>query len=146
MKPRHFLAQLDRDKITAAIRAAEEATSGEIRVFVSHRKLGSDDILQRAAARFEKLGMTATSLRHGVLLYFMPKERRYAVLGDSGIHEKCGKAFWDEVVAGIGDLMRREDFTAAAAHAVEKIGTILAEHFPRGTEDRNELSDEVGED
>lgn len=144
MKPRTFLDQLDDVRVIAAIQEAERTTSGEIRVFVSARKLRGDDIIARAGRRFEKLGMTATRERNGVLLFFMPRERKFAVIGDIAIHEKCGSPFWEEIASGLRERLARGDFTEAVVQAVARAGKALAEHFPRNGDDHNELPDEIG--
>jgi uncharacterized membrane protein len=146
MKPRNFLEKLDDAKVVKAIQAGERKTSGEIRVFVTSRELGADKVVDRAAARFEKLGMTDTRDRNGVLLYFVPRAHQFAIVGDKGIHEKCGEAFWGDVAAEIHDKLSEGDFTEAVVGAIEKTAEALAIHFPRRPDDRNELPDEVGRD
>jgi uncharacterized membrane protein len=144
MNSREFLAQLDEARIVAEIAQAEKGTSGEIRVFVSEREV--DDVVERAERRFEKLGMTRTALRNGVLLYFAPRSQKFAVVGDHGIHEKCGPAFWEEVSAGVREQLRTGHFTDAVIHGVNKVGEVLARHFPRQGDDRDELSNAVERD
>ena len=144
MKTQEFISRLDEAKIVAAIAAAERRTSGETRVFISNRAKG--DALLCAKARFEKLGMTRTRDRNGVLLYFAPRSRTFAICGDSGIHEKCGVAFWEEVVAEVRQHLIADRFTEAIAHAIQKVGDLLAQHFPRRGDDRNELSNEIARD
>jgi uncharacterized membrane protein len=146
MKPTDFCQQLDDVRVIAAIVAAERRTSGEIRVFVSRRALGGDDILQRAQARFEKLGMTATAARNGVLLYFLPRDRKFAILGDRGIHEKCGAAFWNSIAARLRERLARGEFTDGVVEAISTAGEALAAHFPCGPEDANELPDRIERD
>ncbi|MEA3210726.1 MAG: hypothetical protein QOE70_3783 [Chthoniobacter sp.] len=144
MKAREFLAQLDEPKIVAEIAQAEQGTSGEIRVFVSQREV--DDVVARAQRRFEKLGMTRTALRNGVLLYFAPRSRKFAIVGDLGIHEQCGPAFWEEVSTEVRAHLRTEHFTEAIIHGVRKVGEVLARHFPAQAGDRDELSNEIARD
>ena len=146
MKPREFLQQLDEAEVSRAIQAAERKTSGEIRVFVTSRDLGADRVVDRAAARFEKLGMTATRDRNAVLLYFVPRARQFAIVGDKGIHEKCSETFWSEVASGIREKLREGRFTEAVVDGIEKAGEVLASHFPRQPDDRNELPNEVERD
>jgi len=141
MKAQEFIDRLDEAKIVAAIAAAEQTTSGEIRVFVSGKK--PHHTMARARQRFEKLGMTRTRHRNAVLIYFAPRVRQFAVIGDTGIHEKCGTAFWEEAVAEIGEHLRADRFTEAVLHTVEKVGTLLARHFPAEPDDRNELPDDI---
>ncbi len=145
MKSREFINQLDEAKIVEAIAAAERRSSGEIRVFISDRQV-NDDPLARAEQRFAKLGMTKTRERNGVLLYFAPRSQKFAICGDTGIHEKCGPAFWEEVAAEIETQMRAGSFTQAVTSAVEKVGGLLARHFPRRGDDSDELPNEIVRD
>lgn len=144
MKTNEFLSLLDETRIVAEIAAAEKQTSGEIRVFISRKS--PDDALARARERFEKLGMTRTRHRNAVLIYFAPLVQKFAVIGDSGIHEKCGDAFWQETVAEIGAHLRANHFTEAVQHAVRKVGALLAQHFPFEPGDINELPNDLLKD
>ena len=146
MKPKEFLQHVDEARVAAAIAAAELTTSGEIRVFVSQRELGSDDVIARAAARFQALGMTATRDRNAVLLYFIPRARKFAVIGDVAVHEKCGQSFWNEVAEEMHTRLHAGQFTDAIVRAVEKVGELLSQHFPRRPDDRDELPDAVVRD
>jgi uncharacterized membrane protein len=144
MNSREFISKLDDEKIVAEIVRAEQSTSGEIRVFVSRKAV--DDVVTRAQRRFEKLGMTQTALRNGVLLYFAPHARKFAVVGDLGIHEKCGPEFWEEVSTEVRAHLRNERFTDAVIHGVRKVGEVLARHFPPLPGDRDELPNDIARD
>lgn len=139
-----FFSKLDNDRIVAAIADAERKSSGEIRVHVTGRS--PEDLEERARRRFELLGMTNTADRNGVLLYIAPAVRRFQILGDAAIHEKAGPDFWKEVAAAIEERFRRGEFTDGIVRGVEKVGEILARHFPRSREDRDELPDAVDEE
>ena len=135
--------KIDHARVTAAIAAAELRTSGEIRVLLSHGK--PPDPVATAQKHFERLGMTATAARNGVLLFIAPRSRNFAIIGDTGIHEKCGPAFWSDLAAAMTAHFKRADFTAGLVHGIDRAGALLAEHFPRQADDRNELSDEIEE-
>lgn len=139
-----FSSQLDNDRIVAAIADAESASSGEVRVHVTHRKPA--DLEARARRRFELLGMTKTAERNGVLFYIAPALRRFQILGDVGIHEKCGADFWKDVAAQMEESFRRGEFTEGILRGVQKVGEVLAAHFPRSARDRNELLDTIDEE
>jgi uncharacterized membrane protein len=141
---KQFLSQLDHDRIIAAISESEKATSGQIRVHVTRRR--PTDLEARARRRFEKLGMTQTRHRNGVLIYIAPNLRQFQILGDTGVHDKCGDDFWKETAGEMETDFRRGAFTDGILHGVEKVGRVLAEHFPREAGDTNELPDEVTED
>jgi len=141
MKTSAFLSQLDEQRIIAAIQAAEAGTSGEIRVDVAEGRV--NDALARAGRRFSQLGMTRTRDRNGVLLFFAPRSQQFAVYGDAAMHERCGEAFWREISEAMTPLLRDGKFTEAIVFAVQRVGAVLAEHFPRKPDDRNELPDAV---
>ena len=143
MKTDDFLHQLDEPSVVKAIAEAELQTSGEIRVFVSEAEIDAADVIPRAKARFEKLGMTATRDRNAVLLYFLPKSQKFAIIGDTGIHEKCGQTFWDEVAEEMRRLLKEQKFTDAVVGTVAKVGAVLARHFPFRNDDTDELPNRV---
>ena len=134
---------IDHARIVAAIGEAEDRTSGEIRVVVSRRPAA--DAVAAAKIQFERLGMTRTDARNGVLIFLAPRSRTFAVIGDTGVHEKCGEAFWTELAAAMTEHFKRGDFTAGLALGIERAGALLAGHFPRQPDDRNELPNSVEE-
>jgi uncharacterized membrane protein len=146
MRLKSFLRQVDHDRIVAAIRAAEERSRGEIRVHASNRAVA--DPQKAAAAQFERLGMTGTAERIGVLIFVAPLSRNFAVLGDGGIHARCPPELWGEIAGAMEREFRAGRFTEGIVRGIEAAGDLLAAHFPRlaGAVDRNELPDAVSED
>lgn len=136
-----FLFRLAQKRVVQAISEAESRTSGEIRVFVTHLRC-ADPILA-AREHFEKLGMNQTRHRNGVLIFLAPRTRNFAVIGDEGVHEKCGDDFWIDVAAHLSTELRAGRFTDALIQAVEETGKLLARHFPPDTDNQNELPDRV---
>jgi len=139
-----FLSNLDHNRIAGAISRAEEKTSGQIRVHVTHRK--PDSLEQRASRRFQLLGMTQTKNRNGVLLYIAPKAHQFRILGDVGVHEKCGDDFWKSTANAIEAHFRKGQFTEGIVAGVERVGEVLAQYFPKEAGLGNELPDEITED
>ena len=146
MKVKSFLAAVDHDRVVNAIREAEGRSSGEIRVHVSGKTV--DDAEKAAAAQFDELKMADTRERNGVLLYIAPRSQKFAVIGDSGIHARCGPEFWREVAQAVGEDFRAGHFTDGIVKGVTRAGDLLARNFPRSAAraDVNELSDQVSED
>jgi len=144
MKTGDFLSKLDEAAVAAAIAQAERLSSGEIRVYVSERKV--TDALAHARDQFRILGMERTRERNAVLLFFAPRVRQFAIVGDRGVDAVCGAAFWAEVAQQIGADLRRGDFHGAVVRAVERVGGVLAEHFPRSGDNPDELPNTVVRD
>jgi uncharacterized membrane protein len=146
MRLKRFLDRLDRDRIVGAIQAAESRSRGEIRVHASNRAVV--DVQKAAADQFEKLRMAGTSEGTGVLIFVAPLSRNFAILGDHGIHARCGTELWREVAAALEQDFRAGRFGDGIVKAVERAGEVLARHFPRleGVADKDELPDTVSED
>jgi uncharacterized membrane protein len=148
MKTREFIAALDHARIRAAIAAAEWESTGQLRVFVTHKTVS--DTLAAARKRFSVLGMQKTHARNAILIFFAPRSHQYAIVGDEGIHQKCGgDEFWQTVVgATMGPLLKQGLYTEAIVAAIASVGRELAEHFPRaaGQAQENELPDDIAED
>ena len=142
MRTHHFLRRLDHQRITQAIKKAEGRTSGQIRVFIQRGEF-EDDALPRAKKKFLQLGMEKTLARNAVLIFVAPRARKYAVVGDVGVHEKAGPEFWQRIVAMMRDHFKEEDFSRAIVRAINEIGKLLTAHFPRTGDTINELPDEI---
>ncbi|HEX7553456.1 MAG TPA: TPM domain-containing protein [Geothrix sp.] len=133
---------VDQARVVEAIREAERVTSGEIRVSVAPFFWGS--VEKTAGKAFRRLGMENTADRNGVLIFLVPSRKRFAILGDMGIHEKVGQAFWHDASACLSAHFRQGAFTEGLVATVRMVGERLATHFPSaGEKDRNELPDEV---
>ncbi|MDQ3198166.1 MAG: TPM domain-containing protein [Verrucomicrobiota bacterium] len=143
METKSFLEKLEHHRIVEAIAAAEAKTSGEIRVFIQHGKV--DDPVAEAQAQFETLGMTATRERNAVLVFVAPRAQKFAVIGDEGIHRRCGLEFWQMLVEKMGEQFRTEHFTEALVRAIGEAGDQLAQHFPIQPDDRDELPNTIEE-
>jgi uncharacterized membrane protein len=138
---RQFLSEADLDAVAQAVAAAERTTSAEIRVHLDHRCPG--EALPQAVAVFERLGMHATEERSGVLIYVAVGDRKLAVIGDRGINERVGDAYWQQVVAAMLGHLRASRPRDGLVQAVRDVGAALRSHFPRRGDDRNELADDV---
>lgn len=141
MKPKQFLNALDEARLLDAIRAAEARTSGEIRLVITHSP--APDPVFTAQKHFDRLGMAKTRERNAVLLFIAPKSHTFAIIGDSAVHTKCGQPFWDDIAATLSTHFKKSEFTEGLLAAIERVGTLLAKHFPHQGDDRNELSDEI---
>ena len=128
MHPKKFINQLPHDTLVAAIRDAEKNTSGQIRVLISHKSVANP--VSAAQKEFARLGMAKSPERNGVLIFVTPRSRKFAVIGDAGVHAKCGDDFWQELAQAMTGYFRKSEFTEGITHGVRKAGELLAEHFP----------------
>ncbi|MDD8025095.1 MAG: TPM domain-containing protein [Acidobacteriota bacterium] len=139
---RKLLKTIDDDLVRGAIRAAEQRTSGEIRVSLSRFFWGPIEPVARRS--FKRMKMEGTKDRNGILFFVVPSRRRFFVLGDEGIHAKVGLDFWTALAAAMSGRFKKGEFTEGLVEGIDACGERLAAHFPNaGPEDVNELPDEI---
>ena len=144
METKEFIHKLDEPRILDAIAAAEKRSTGEIRVYVSHKE--RHEVMEFARKRFHELGMHKTRDRNAVLLYIVPRTQQFAVMGDVGIDQKCGPDFWTGIVAQMTPRMKAGQFTDALVGAIDDLGKALATHFPPSGDNPNELTNAIARD
>ena len=102
-----------------------------------------EEVLETARSAFVTHGLMNTRDRTGVLLFVSLKEHRVQILGDKGIHEKVGGAFWQAEADLIVRAIREGKPAEGMAQAIRDIGGKLKAHFPKREGDTNELPDEL---
>jgi uncharacterized membrane protein len=141
--PKKFFTEDEQRRIVEEIRKAEERTSGEIRVHLDRHSRG--DTLKKARRIFHQLGMNRTKHRNGVLIYLATDHRKFAILGDEGIHRVIPEDYWEDVKDEMQKHFREGKFLAGLCLAIQRVGEKLQAHFPAEKEDRDELPDEISE-
>jgi uncharacterized membrane protein len=141
-----ILSKDDLQAISAAIAQAESSTSGEIRVSVRERRSRKEkdiSVEQLARREFESLGMAKTRDRTGVLLYFLIEARQFSIFADEGIHAKVQDGTWQRIADSMSEHFSRQNFRQGIIQGIQAIGKILSDHFPRKSDDTNELPNQV---
>jgi putative membrane protein len=100
-----------------------------------------DNALKQFLARNVHL----TAERTGVLIFVSIAERYAEIVADAGIDAKVPQDMWDSIVAGLIDDARHDQLAEGFVTAVAAVGALLAEHFPVGPNDVNELDDHLVE-
>lgn len=97
-----------------------------------------------AAVRHFKVGAERrTHGRTGVLIYLSMREHRAEIVADAAIASKVSAEVWGEAMADMLQHIRAGRIADGLVAGVGDVGTILAEHFPRAEDDRNELPDRL---
>jgi uncharacterized membrane protein len=140
-------------RFTPAVLAAIETTvaqiesqhAGEIR-FVIETALHPAELWhdlaprERALQVFSQLRVWDTAQNNGVLIYVLLADRVVEILADRGLAQRVPQAEWDEICREMERHFKSGDFARASVAGVQRIGVLLARHFPNGGGPRgNEL-------
>lgn len=103
-----------------------------------------DRRVRRRAVAFFKVGAERrTSGRTGILIYLSMAEHRAEIVADEAIHSRVAREAWGDAMIALIDHVRAGRTAEGMAAAVAQVGGILAQAFPRGADDVNELPDRL---
>jgi len=102
---------------------------------------------RRALAEFTARGCAETRERTGILVMVALFERRIEILADRGIQavaiEREGTEVWSRVCSDFAREASAGRAVEGLVRTIERLGDVLARHFPARPDDTNELSDEL---
>jgi putative membrane protein len=107
------------------------------------RKQIEEAVDLRALAAFTAHGLHHTKDHTGILILASLFEHEVEVLADRGINEKVQPETWKEVVGILTAGLKSGTACQGFCAAIEKCGDILAQHFPRAPDDRDELANRL---
>jgi putative membrane protein len=114
-----------------------------LRLTLTPRAILAGRVRARAIDLF-KVGTEAKTLgRTGILLYVSLKEHRADIVADEAIAAKVAPAVWGDAMEALVERVRGGEPGAGMAEAVRQMGVVLAEHFPKGDDNPNELPDRL---
>jgi putative membrane protein len=100
-------------------------------------------VRDRATAFFKTGAERRTHGRTGILIYLSLAEHRAEIVADLAIAEKVRAEVWGEAMAAMLVELKARRLADGMIAAVERVGRVLAEHFPRAEDDTNELPDRL---
>jgi putative membrane protein len=103
----------------------------------------AEAVNDRCLAAFTEHGLHYTRDHTGILILVSLLEHRVEVLADRGINEKVPPGTWNEIVGNLTAGLKSGRACEAFCKAVERCGEILATHFPRQADDRDELPNKL---
>lgn len=132
--------------IEQAIAESERQHSGEVR-FAAEPALDTGALLagqtarERAIEVFSLLRLWDTSERNGVLIYLLLADRDIEIVADRGVNAKVASAEWEGICRTMEQGLKAGRNGEAVVAGIQRVSALLAHHFPRRADDRNELPD-----
>lgn len=110
-----------------------------IRLGLVPKSIANANVRRRASEQFLAQNLHTTVGRTGVLIFVSIAEQRVEIIADSSIAERVPAETWQAIVDAFTAEIAAGRAVDGFVHAIEKIGAHLAEHFPPGSRDPNEL-------
>ncbi len=114
-----------------------------LRLFLTPGAIKAHRVRARAVTCFKVGAERRTHGRTGILVYLSLAERRAEIVADEAIASLVAADVWGEAMAAMLAEIRKGRVAEGLVAAVERVGAVLAEHFPRAEDDVNELPDRL---
>ena len=134
------------DRIEAAIRDAERAHNGEIRFAVEAalpwaELVSGQSARDRAIEVFSQLHVWDTEHNNGILIYLLLADRDVEIVADRGVNARLTQDAWELICHEMEAHFRRAEFEAGVLTGIRAVAAHLRTHYPKSSEDRNEMPD-----
>ena len=93
----------------------------------------------RALEVFGLLRVWDTEDNNGVLVYLLLADRKFEIVADRGIHRRVGGEGWEAIARQMEAIFAERRYLDAVEHGVRAITALLAQHYPGGDRDPNQL-------
>jgi putative membrane protein len=148
--PLHFFTDLSITTIliiqsVSFIVAASILAHPRLRLSIVPANIACASARKAAQAQFFAHGVHLTSERTGVLIYVALAERCVEVVADDVIDAKVDQTEWQASTDEIVTAARQGRLSDGLINAINRAGRLLAQHFPREPDDKNELPNRVVE-
>jgi putative membrane protein len=100
-------------------------------------------VRRRAVAIFKAAAERRTAGRTGILIYLSMAERRAEIVGDEAITRVTTAETWADAMTALLVEVKQERVGDGIVAAIERVGGVLTEHFPRTADDNNEIPDKL---
>lgn len=131
-------------EIENAISQSESLHRGELRFAIENalepawvwKKLSAH---QRATEVFSNLRVWDTEDNSGILIYILLADREVHIIADRGIAQKVAQQEWDAITKTMQSAFSKGEFRRGSLIGIEQLTQLLANHFPAGAKNANEL-------
>jgi putative membrane protein len=100
-------------------------------------------VRRRAIVVFKAAAERRTVGRTGILIYLSMAERRAEIVADESIAKVTTPETWGEAMAALLVEVKEGRVGDGMVAAIERVGVVLAQHFPRSATDTNEIPDKL---
>ena len=110
--------------------------------FIPGRRL-EEAVKERAVRAFYEKGLYRTRDETGILIFISVFEHKVWILGDRGINARIPPESWQQLVQILTAGIREGRACDALCEVIKSCGDELSRHFPKNSDDIDELQNEI---
>ncbi|MCW1383983.1 hypothetical protein OLX02_14260 [Novosphingobium sp. KCTC 2891] len=114
-----------------------------LRLLLTPKPVKAARVHARALTCFRIGAQSRTTGHTGILIYLSMAEHRAEIIADEAIAAKVSPEVWGDAMHAMLAHLREDRVAEGMVAAVERVGVVLAQHFPRADDDINELPDRL---
>ena len=114
-----------------------------LRLWLTPRWVKRNRVRAQALMVFKVTTQQRTTGKTGILIYLSDAEHMAEIIADEGIHAKVPDSVWGDAMAALVAEVKQGRLADGMIAAIEQVGAVLAQHFPRDPNDVNEVPDRV---
>lgn len=114
-----------------------------LRLLFAGRRRIAEAVRERAVRAFFEKELYRTKDETGVLIFISLLEHKVWILGDRGINAKIPQNSWQALAGELSRGLREGRACEALCSVIDSCGAELARHFPRTTDDIDELKNDL---
>ena len=78
-----------------------------------------------------------------MLIFAALGDHQVEIVADEGIHARVDQSIWGDAAEALSQGLKRDDPSAGFEAAIRLCGGVLAQHFPPGATNPNEIADRL---
>ncbi len=114
-----------------------------LRLALTPKSIRNKRVRARATDLFRVGAEARTRAKTAVLVYLSMREHRAEIIADAAISQLVTPEKWGDAMILLINNVHAGSPGKGMAEAVEQVGLLLTEHFPRSSDDVNELPDRL---
>jgi putative membrane protein len=118
-------------------------SAGSLRQYLVPRQVQRSAAHRAAMEQFMIRGISRKANRAGILIFVSLAEHYARIVADDGIASRVSQSVWQDAIDDLLERVAYGEIADGFIIAVERCGEVLAEHFPPGMGDEDQLPDRI---
>lgn len=83
------------------------------------------DVLEEAKTYFHKQKLHHHPRKNNILIYILEQDRKFAILGDEGIHKKVSETYWSDLSVKLSEQFKKGNFYQGLVDCIAQLKSVF---------------------